>query len=104
MATECAGRRRRGCLTLLPASICSESGYIRALLRREFGRTGWATMLTSFPGPLGPFRFFLLLNVAGGNVHHQLSELVGIAWAFQLSHGWSVPMTPVGCQLGSVSN
>ena len=55
------------------------TGYVASPFRREFGRTGRATVLTSFPSSLGPFGFFGLFNVAGGYVHHQLGELVGVA-------------------------
>ena len=55
-------------------------------------------MLASFPGSLGPFGFFWLFNVAGGNVHHELGELVGIAWAFHFWHNGSVPARTARCQ------
>ena len=70
------------------------AGYVGSLLRRELGRTGWPTMLPGVPGPHSLRGFFGLLNVAGGDVHHQLGELVGIAWAFHLWHSPSVPMAP----------
>ena len=55
-------------------------------------------MLASLAGSLGLFGFFWLVDIAGRNVHHQLGELVGVAGAFHLWHGGSVPMAPGRCQ------
>ena len=51
-------------------------------------------MPASLPGLLGAFGFFWLLGIVGGNVGHELGDLVEVAWALHLWHKWSVLTAP----------